>query len=174
MPLELNRSLEVLERTPSVLRSCLLGLSDAWLRNNEGGNTWSPYEVVGHLIVGEKTDWIVRIKTILSASEDKLFEPFDRFAHLKEDQSKPMAELLDRFTALRTRNLEEVRSMEIAEADLMRTGIHPEFGEVTLEQLLATWTVHDLGHVAQISRVMAKQYKDEVGPWVNYLGILKK
>ena len=150
------------------------GLSEEWLRNNEGENTWSPYEIVGHLIFGEKTDWMVRIKTILGTSEQKTFEPFDRFAQLKEDPTIPISELLDNFLKLRLKNLEELKKMNIGNKDFKRTGIHPEFGEVTLAQLVSTWAVHDLGHIAQISRVMSKQYKEDVGPWINYLGILKK
>ncbi|MEM8965405.1 MAG: DinB family protein [Bacteroidota bacterium] len=172
MRFDLNKSIEVLEKTPAVLESYLLGLSDEWLRSNEGENTWSPYDIVGHLIIGEKTDWMVRIRIILN-SENKLFEPFDRFAQLQEDQSKPIAELLENFSELRARNLDELKSLKITMDDLKLTGIHPELEKVTLAQLISTWTVHDLGHIAQISRVMAKQYKGEVGPWINYLGILK-
>ncbi|MEW7291448.1 DinB family protein [Aquimarina sp. 2304DJ70-9] len=174
MQFELNKSIEILEKTPLILKSYLLGLSNEWLRNNEGLNTWSPYEIVGHLIFGEKTDWMIRIRTILSVSENKLFEPFDRFAQLQEDQNKPISELLENFTELRLKNLEELKSLKITEDDLKLTGTHPEFGKVTLKQLISTWTVHDLGHIGQISRVMAKQYKDEVGPWINYLRVLKK
>ena len=174
MQFDLDKSIEVLEKTPAILESYLLDLSDDWLRKNEGGATWSPYTVVGHLIFGEKTDWMVRIKIILNASENKLFEPFDRFAQQKEDQSRPIKDLLLDFRELRSENLDELKSLKITQNELKRTGIHPEFGEVTLEQLIAAWTVHDLGHIGQISRVMAKQYTKEVGPWIAYLGILKK
>ena len=173
MNFELNKSIEVLEKTPQVLESLLNGLSKEWIVNNEGENTWSPYDIVGHLIFGEKTDWIVRIKTILSESENKLFEPFDRFAQLKEDQNKPIQELIKEFKIIRKSNLNELISLNITSEDYNLTGIHPEFGQVTLKQLISTWAVHDLGHIAQISRVMAKQYTEEVGPWINYLGILK-
>ncbi|MCF2873243.1 MULTISPECIES: DinB family protein [unclassified Tenacibaculum] len=148
-------------------------MSKEWIVNNEGKNTWSPYDIVGHLIFGEKTDWMVRIKTILSKSENKLFEPFDRFAQLKEDQNKPIQELIKEFKTIRKSNLNELISLNITTKDYNLTGIHPEFGQVTLKQLISTWAVHDLGHIAQISRVMAKQYTEEVGPWINYLGILK-
>lgn len=174
MQFELQKSLEILERTPLVLQAYLEGLSQDWLKNNEGENTWSPYEIVGHLVYGEKTDWMVRVKTILRTSGNKLFEPFDRLAQLKEDQDRPIAELLTDFNVLRTRNLEELHALNISDKDLQLTGIHPEFGEVTLGQLIATWVVHDLGHIGQISRVMAKQYKNEVGPWINYLSVLKR
>ncbi len=174
MQFNLDKSIEILEKTPTILESYVLGLSDDWLRNNEGQDTWSPYDIIGHLIIGEKTDWMVRIKIILNTSENKSFKPFDRFAQQQEDQNKPIKDLLINFRELRLRNLEELKSLKITQNDLKLTGIHPEFGKVTLEQLLSTWTVHDLGHIGQISRVMAKQYKDSVGPWVNYLGILKK
>jgi hypothetical protein len=173
MNFELEKSIEILERTPAVLESLLTGLSEAWIFNNEGEGTWSPYEVVGHLIFGEKTDWIVRTKIILSTSENKAFEPFDRFAQLNEEQNKPINELIGEFKTLRKKNLEVLKSLTITKEQLTRTGVHPEFGEVTLQQLISSWAVHDLGHISQITRVMAKQYTGEVGPWINYLGILK-
>lgn len=174
MNFDLNKSFEILERTPNTLESLLSGLSDDWIKNNEGEHTWSPYDVVGHLIFGEKTDWLVRIKTVLSNSNNKLFESFDRFAQLEKDQNKSIQELLEEFKLLRKKNLETLRSLNITQKDYSKTGVHPEFGEVTLEQLISTWVVHDLGHIAQISRVMAKQYKEGVGPWINYLGVLRK
>lgn len=174
MNFDLNKSIEILENTPSTLESLLSGLSDDWIKNNEGEHTWSPYDVVGHLIFGEKTDWLVRIKTVLSNSNNKLFESFDRFAQLEKDQNKSIQELLEEFKLLRKKNLETLRSLNITQKDYSKTGVHPEFGEVTLEQLISTWVVHDLGHIAQISRVMAKQYKEGVGPWINYLGVLRK
>ena len=174
MRFSLNKSLEILERTPSVLASYLSGLSDEWLKQNEGENTWSPYDILGHLIVGEKTDWIVRARIILGSAEDKRFKPFDRFAQLREDQNRSISDMLKEFGELRSDNLEELRAFDITEKQLNLTGIHPEFGEVTLSQLLSTWTIHDLNHISQISRVMARQYKEAVGPWINYLGILKK
>lgn len=172
MQFKLTESIKILERTPAILDALLSGLSDEWLRNNEGENTWSPYDVVGHLIFGEQTDWLVRTKIILSNSEQKTFEPFDRFAQMNWDRTTPMEELLKEFRALREKNLEELKSLQIRKEELAQKGIHPELGEVSLKQLLASWTVHDLGHIAQISRVMSKQYGSEVGPWKAYLGIL--
>lgn len=174
MEFSLNKSVEILKTTPNILTTYLGSLSDEWLHNNEGENTWSPYDVVQHLIVGEKTDWLVRIKIILSAAEDRTFEPFDRFAHLEDGSAKSITELLKEFQTLRENNLRELKSFNLTENDFSKTGIHPELGTVTLKQLLATWAVHDLGHIAQIARVMTKQYKTEVGPWTEYLGILKK
>lgn len=174
MNFDLEKSIEILEKTPQVVETFLTGLSVDWIVNNEGENTWSPYDVVGHLIHGEKTDWMIRIKIILRDENNKLFEPFDRFAQLNEDQSRSINELIGEFKTLRENNLMELKSLNIMTNDFDLKGIHPQFGEVSLKQLISTWAVHDLGHIAQISRVMAKQYKDEVGPWVNYLGILKK
>ncbi|WP_435623262.1 DinB family protein [Flagellimonas sp.] len=169
-----EESLEILSRTPTILIQLLEGLPDGWIKNNEGPNTWSPYEVVGHLIHGEKTDWIPRAQIILSNSKNKDFEPFDRFAQSQEDQNKPIESLLEEFRQLREANLRILKSLDLNESQLQKIGVHPEFGVVTLKQLLSTWVVHDLGHISQIVRVMAKQYTDEVGPWVDYLGILKQ
>ncbi|MBV6639620.1 MAG: DinB family protein [Cyclobacteriaceae bacterium] len=174
MHFSFNQSLEILERTPSVLVSYLSGLSDEWLKQNEGENTWSPYDILGHLIVGEKTDWMVRARIILGSAEDKRFKAFDRFAQLRNDQNRTISDMLKEFSELRSDNLEELKAFDISEEQLKLTGIHPEFGEVTMSQLLSTWTVHDLNHISHISRVMARQYKEAVGPWINYLGILKK
>ena len=174
MEFELDKSIEILKNTPQVIESILSGLSIDWIKNNEGINTWSPYDIVGHLIFGEKTDWMVRIKIILNESENKRFDPFDRFAQLNEDQNILIDELISEFKLLRTNNLKELVLLNITEKDYDKIGIHPEFGEVTLKQLVSTWAVHDLGHIAQLSRVMAKQYTNEVGPWINYLSILNK
>lgn len=174
MTFEINKSIEILSRTPLIIESLLNGLSEEWLRNNEGENTWSPYDILGHLIHGEKTDWIPRVKIILSNSENKTFEPFDRFAQLNEDQKKSVEELLKDFKEIRAKNLKELKSLQIDDSKLSKKGIHPELGETNLKELLSTWVVHDLGHISQISRVMAKQYKSEVGPWIEYLGILKR
>lgn len=174
MQFDLKKSIEILERTPSVVEACLSGLSEDWVRNNEGENTWSPYDVMGHLIIGEKTDWMTRARIILSNSESKLFEPFDRFAQFNEDQNRSIDDLIQEFKTLRKKNLEELADLNITSGDLKFEGIHPEFGNVTLGQLIATWAVHDLGHIAQITRTMASQYSEEVEPWINYLGILKK
>ncbi|WP_020532544.1 DinB family protein [Flexithrix dorotheae] len=174
MTFEIEKSIEILSRTPLVLESLLNGLSAEWVNNNEGENTWSPYEVLGHLIHGEKTDWLQRTKIILSNSEHKTFEPFDRFAQLKEDNTRPIEELLEEFSAIRLENLKELKSLQINDSKLQQKGVHPALGEVNLKELLSTWVVHDLGHISQITRVMAKQYQSEVGPWIEYLGILKK
>ncbi len=173
MTFDINKSIEILRRTPQVLEILLTGLSKDWIYNNEGEDTWSPYDVVGHLIHGEKTDWITRAQIILSDAEDKIFEPFDRFAQLDNDQDTPISELLTTFKKLRNTNIQELQSMDINDAKLDKEGTHPALGPAKLRELLSTWVVHDLAHIAQISRVMAKQYKSEVGPWIEYLGILK-
>ena len=173
MSFDLDRSIEILVRTPEVLNAMLNNISSKWTSVNEGGESWSAYDVIGHLIHGEKTDWIPRMEIILSNMEQKTFEPFDRFAQFEDSKGKSLTQLLDEFKSLREKNIETLRSKNITEKDLGRKGIHPAFGEVTLGQLLSTWVVHDLNHLAQISRVMAKQYKEEVGPWVEYLRILQ-
>lgn len=165
-------AIEILERTPNVLEAMIDGISDTWISNNEGDETWSPYDVLGHLIHGEKTDWVPRMEVILSDNGSKAFEPFDRFAQFEQSKGKSIRQLLDEFKALRMDNIEQLRKKGLSQDDLKRTGIHPAFGSVTLIQLLASWVVHDLNHVSQISRVMAKQYETEVGPWKAYLGIL--
>lgn len=166
-----GNSIPVLMRTPVVLRSLLSGLDEEWTMNNDGTETWSPYDVIGHLIHGEKTDWIVRAKIILSEG-DKTFEPFDRFAQFNDSKGKTLLQLLDEFEILRNNNIAELEQLNITEEMLENTGVHPEFGAVTLRQLLATWVAHDLGHIVQISRTMARQYKDEVGPWKAYLSVM--
>ena len=171
MNFELEQSLTILNRTPKVLNSLLSGLGEEWVMHNEGPNTWSPYDVLGHLIHGEKTDWIPRSEIILSGTENKAFVPFDRFAQMNQPM-QTLEELLNEFEALRMKNITKLQSWNLTEEEYQKTGIHPEFGEVTLQELLSTWTVHDLGHLAQISRVMARQYASEVGPWRAYLGIL--
>lgn len=173
MSFDLDRSIEILGRTPEVLNALLNNMSSEWTSVNEGGESWSAYDVIGHLIHGEKTDWIPRMEIILSNKEEKKFEPFDRFAQFEDSKGKSMTQLLDEFKFLRKKNIEILQSKKISEKDFGRKGIHPAFGEVTLGQLLSTWVVHDLNHLAQISRVMAKQYKEEVGPWVEYLRILQ-
>ena len=174
MQFDYDKTLEILKRTPAVLEQLLSGLSQDWYVHNEGAETWSPYDVIGHFIHGEKTDWLERTEIILSNAADKTFIPFDRFAQMGESNQKSIEELLQEFKRLREANLEKLQALEISERDLNKKGIHPELGEVSLKQLLASWVVHDLGHIAQISRVMAKQYKDEVGPWIKYLGILNR
>ncbi|HMI68189.1 MAG TPA: DinB family protein [Cyclobacteriaceae bacterium] len=171
MQFNLNKSLEILERTPLVVELMLNGLSEEWIKNNEGPETWSPYDILGHLIHGERTDWIPRMEIILSGKAT--FEPFDRLAQFKESKGKTVRQLLDEFKTLRNQNIERLRSKNLIQDDFVLKGKHPAFGPVTLSQLLSTWVVHDLNHISQISRVMAKQYKTEVGPWVEYLGILR-
>jgi hypothetical protein len=172
MKFDLNKSYEILERTPSVLRILLSDLSADWIMNNEGPETFSPYDVIGHLIQGEKTDWRDRTTMILEHGTKKAFIPFDRFAQFEESEGKSLPQLLDEFEKLRKESLEWLRSLNLTETDFDKKGIHPELGEVTLTQLLSTWVIHDLTHIAQVTRVMAKQYKEEIGPWVEYFRIL--
>lgn len=167
---DLVQAIDILRRTPTLLDEWLRGLSDEWVMENEGPDTFSPYDVVGHLIHGEKADWIGRARIILG--EGPTFDPFDRFAMYEESKGKTLPDLLDEFAALREENLVALEAMELTDEDLDRTGTHPELGTVTLSQLLATWTVHDLSHIAQIARVMAKQYKAETGPWREYIPLL--
>ena len=174
MMFTVERSIQILERTPEVLGLLLQDISDDWTSNNEGGESWSVYDVIGHLIHGEETDWIPRIEIILSEREDKTFRPFDRFAQLSKLKTVPLKTLVDKFKTLRKKNIERLRSKSLTEKMLQEKGIHPALGEVTLAQLIATWVVHDLDHLSQISRVMAKQYKSEVGAWSEYLKILKQ
>ena len=173
MNFDLAKSIEILERTPDVLIVMLQNIADDWTSNNEGLKTWNVYDIIGHLIEGEKTDWIPRMEIVLSDKQDKTFEPFDRFAQFEISKGKSLKELLEEFKGLRKKNLEHLRSKKLTTKDYEKKGIHPTFGEVTLSQLLSTWTVHDLNHIAQISRVMAKQYKVEVGPWIKFLKILQ-
>lgn len=173
MNFSLEKSLEILERTPTAYKELLNGVSDEWSMINEGGESWSPYEILGHLIHGETTDWMERIEIILSDKPEKNFRQFDRFAQFEESKGKSLKDLLGEFMMLRIMNLEKLKAKNITDADLDKKGIHPAFGEVTLRQLISTWVVHDLNHLAQVSRVMAYQYKDEVGPWKEYLRILK-
>lgn len=156
-----------------MLEELMNGLPEEWIYSNEGENTWSPFDVVGHLIHGEKTDWIPRMRIILNDGNEKKFEVFDRFAQLKDSQGKTLSELLTEFRYLRMQNLEILKSINFNDSLLNRTGIHPAFGEVTLRQLLATWVTHDLSHLSQITRVMAKQHREEIGPWTAYFNIFK-
>ncbi len=172
MEFNLNKTIEVLERTPQILNELLSGLSDDWTINNEGDDTWSPYDIIGHLIHGEQTDWMNRVDVILN-NDNKNFIPFDRFAQFKHSKGKNLQQLLSEFKELRKNNLQKLKSFNLADNDFNKTGIHPEFKEVTLGQLLATWTVHDLTHISQITRVMAKQYKEAIGPWIKYFRILQ-
>lgn len=174
MDFQLTHALEVLERTPSVFRALLGGVSEAWTAPNEGPETFSAFDNVGHLVHLERTDWIPRARIILAQGANRTFAPVDRFAQFRESEGKPMARLLDEFAALRAENLETLRGWNLTDAELALQGEHPAFGAVTLRQLLSTWVAHDLGHLAQTSRVMAKQYRDAVGPWRAYLPILDR
>jgi len=172
LPFQLDDAAQLLSRTPHTLRALLDGVPDEWARANEGPSTWSPFDVVGHLIHGEKTDWIPRARIILERGASATFEPFDRFAQLATSGGKTLENLIDEFAALRAQNLDQLRAWRLTPADLGRAGTHPEFGRVTLGELLATWATHDLGHLAQIARTMARQYDGHVGPWRKYLRIL--
>lgn len=174
MHFSIPKSISILERTPGVLHKMLDGLSDSWTKTNEGENTWSPYDVVGHLIHGEKTDWIPRALIILSEAADKEFDAFDRFAHFEASKGMSMEQLLHEFSQLRKHNLRVLDNFMLDEITLKHTGTHPEFGDVTLQQLIATWVVHDLSHIAQIQRIMAKQYEDYVGPWKAFIPLLSR
>jgi uncharacterized damage-inducible protein DinB len=174
MQFDLKKSLEILERTPAVLSTMLNGISPGWTSVNEGGESWSVYDIVGHLVHGERTDWIPRTKIILSLDSDRRFASFDREAQFKESNGKSLSQLLEDFRALREENTQYLRLQELTYQALQKKAIHPAFGEVSLSELLATWVVHDLNHIAQISRVMARQYESAVGPWTAYLGILKR
>lgn len=174
MEFDLNHGLAVLERTPEALRALLAGLPDVWTRQNEGPETWSPREVIGHLIEGERTDWIPRARIVLAQGPSTAFEPFDRMAHQRARSAKaPFEELIETFARLRAENLATLRGWQLTLAQLELTGIHPEFGSVTLKQHLSTWVAHDLGHLVQITRTMARQYRDAVGPWRAYLSALR-
>ncbi|WP_299223197.1 DinB family protein [uncultured Psychroserpens sp.] len=167
-----DKAIAILKQTPKTLASFLSQLPDEWIYCNEGQESWSAFDIIGHLIHGEKTDWMIRLEVILSDAEEKTFEPFDRFAQFEASKNKSLIQLLKKFKILRNTNLKRLKQLELTEAQLQLIGIHPELGQITLSQLLATWVTHDLGHIAQIARVMAKQYKTEVGPWVAYLPIL--
>ena len=168
----LPQTMLLLARTPATLNALLRDLPETWTLQNEGENTWSAFDVVGHLIHCERTDWMPRARTVLQFGEDQTFGPFDRWGHVRESQGKSLEQLLDEFARLRSENLDELRALNLQQ-DLERRGRHPALGVVTLSELLATWAVHDLTHLHQISRVMAHQYRDAVGPWSEYLGVLQ-
>lgn len=172
MKFDKNKSLEILKRTPVVLNGLLTGLHEDWIMANEGTDTFSAYDVIGHLIHGERTDWVVRAKRILQHGTALPFEPYDRFAQIEESKGKTLQQLLDEFAALRKENTDWLAELPLTEQDLEKKGMHPSLGEVTLRNLLSTWVVHDLTHIAQITRVMAKQYKEEMGPWPQFFRIL--
>jgi hypothetical protein len=167
----------VLAHTPATLNALLRGLPDAWVMSNEGRSkdgkdSWSAFDIVGHLIVGERTDWMPRVGIILESGEARAFDPFDRFAQSRESRGKSLEQLLDDFAHLRSENLAALHALNLQPEDLARRGKHPALGVVTLSELLATWAVHDLTHLHQLSRVMAHQCRDAVGPWSAYLGVL--
>jgi hypothetical protein len=172
MQLDLDLSMDMLRRTPVALEALLDAAAEAWVRGTEGAETFSPFDVVGHLIDGEETDWIPRARIILACARDPRFEPYDRFRHRARNADRSLSSLLAEFARLRAANLELLRSWQLTDAELDLPGVHPSLGRVTLRQLLAAWVVHDLGHLAQVARVMAKQYREEVGPWLPYLPVL--
>jgi len=174
MNFDIDTGIAVLERTPRALHAMLDGLPSDWTDATEGPDTWSPYVIVGHLIHGELTDWIPRAQVILAQGADRRFTPYDRFAQFRESQGKSLAMLLDEFARLRAGNLGTLREWRLTDAQLALEGEHPAFGAVSLRQLLATWVAHDLGHIAQTARVMAKQYRDAIGPWREYLPIMDR
>ena len=172
MQFDVQQAITILERTPLVVETLLLGLDSKWIMSNEGADTWSPFDIIGHYIHGEKTDWVPRMNIILG-NGDKHFEPFDRFAQYRDSKGKTIEQLLNEFKQLRKENINTLKDAGITEEKLNLTGIHPKFGTVTLRQLLSTWVTHDLNHINQVARVMAKQYKEEVGPWTEYIAILQ-
>jgi hypothetical protein len=170
----LESTMAVLERTPGALDALLRGLPEEWTRTNEGDGTWSAFDVVVHLINCERTDWVPRARTILESKDGEVRElpPFDRWGGICESQGKPLGELLDTLARERAENLRKVRDWSLSAEQLAMRGRHPAFGEVTLAQLMATWAAHDLNHLHQISRVMAHQYREAVGPWRRYMGVM--
>jgi DinB superfamily len=172
MGFDLQQTIALLTRTPSALNALLRGMPETWTMRNEGGKTWRPFDIVGHLIHGERTDWMTRARIILKYGEDRVFDPFDRLAQERESQEKSLEELLEEFSRLRVENLDALRALNLQPSDFDRRGRHPALGVVTLSQLLATWAVHDMTHLHQLSRVMAYQYREVVGPWSAYLGVL--
>ena len=174
MEFELDKAKEVLRRTPGTLNALLSDLPDDWVMQNEGPETWSPYDVVGHLIEGEETDWIPRTRIILEQGEARPFDPFDRFAMFEKSKGKSLRELLARFEEVRGESLRQLDELNLTPEMLEKRGMHPRLGVVTLSQLLSAWVVHDLGHISQIVRVMAKQYGTAIGPWTQFLSIVTK
>ena len=172
MDFDLQRTIALLTATPSALDALLRSLPEAWIRGNEGGNSWSPFDIIGHLIHGERTDWMPRTRLILEYGETRVFDPFDRLAQERESQGKSLGELLDEFARLRTENIGALRALNLQSSDFDRCGRHPALGVVKLSQILSTWAIHDLTHLHQLSRVMAYQYREMVGPWSAYLGVL--
>jgi hypothetical protein len=173
MPFNLDTTTALLARTPATLNALLRDLPNAWTLRNEGENTWTAFDVVGHLNHGERTDWIPRVNRILESGETRPFDPFDRFAQIRESEGQTLAQLLDEFARLRAANLAQLRAFNLQPADFTRRGRHPALGVVTVSELLSTWAAHDLTHLHQISRIMAHQYRDAVGPWSKFLGVLQ-
>jgi hypothetical protein len=171
-PFVIDEAIAILARTPSTLGALLRGLPASWTAAHEGGETWSPFDVIGHLIHGEHVDWMPRVKIILTYGDGRAFDKFDRLAQFTASAGRSLPDLLDDFARLREANLRELQSLNLTDADLDRIGRHPELGVVTLRQLLATWVAHDLDHLMQISRVLGRQYSDEVGPWRAYLRVI--
>jgi hypothetical protein len=174
MSFELSEAIAVLERTPATFRALLRGLPEPWIQASEGADTFTAFDNVGHLIHGERTDWIPRARIILAQGANRRFESFDRFAHTHESAGNNLEQLLDEFTQLRAQNLATLRGWNLSAVELALHGEHPALGIVTLQQLLATWVAHDLGHIAQTARVLAKRYRDDVGPWRAYLPVLDR
>jgi uncharacterized damage-inducible protein DinB len=172
-PHPLTRSIALLERTPSALNALLRDLPEEWTQRNEGQGTWTVFDVIGHLIHGERTDWIPRARRILESGESKPFDRFDRFAQERESRGKALPQLLDEFARLRAEKLDELRAMNLSEDDLKKRGTHPALGTVTLSELLSTWAAHDMTHLHQIARIMAVQYREAVGPWKKFLGVMR-
>lgn len=169
----LSEAIAILSRTPATLDALLRGLPKLWAHSNEGDDTWNAYDIMGHLIAGERTDWMPRLQIILEHGESQAFHPFDRLAQFKEPQDYTLEQRLDEFARLRAENLAALQAHNLQPEDFTRRGTHPSLGTVTLSQLLATWAVHDLTHIHQLSRVLAIQYRETVGPWSEYLGVLK-
>ncbi len=174
MQFELDQGIDILRRSPAILREMLHGLDDRWTMSNYGPDTFSPYDVMGHLVYGERSDWLGRAKIILEHGESRAFDQFDRYAMYEDSKGKTIGDLLEEFARLRAANLEELASLGISEADYARPGRHPNFGPVNLGQLLATWAVHDLHHIAQICKAMSYQYKEAIGPWLQFIGIVPR
>ncbi|GIO93894.1 MULTISPECIES: DinB family protein [Paenibacillus] len=174
MNFELNEAIALLERTPAALAALLSGLPEGWLTSNEGEGTWNATEVIDHLIEGERTNWMPRLAFMLEEGEGKPFPPFDRFAHLSEGKTASTDERLQTFKEARAQSIEKLKTLVQSEHQLELTGVHPAFGVVKVRELLSTWVVHDLTHLAQIARVLAERYRMDVGPWVEYLGILNR
>ncbi|MDN4524195.1 DinB family protein [Fictibacillus fluitans] len=174
MNFNLNEAIEVLETTPRTLEHFLSGLSPGWLHCHEGEGTWNAVEVVDHLIEGEKTNWIPRLEWIIQEGEGKPFPPFDRYAHLNKQKESTIEQKLAEFLTLRSENIARLRALVDDEMSLEQTGTHPAFGTVKARELISTWAVHDLTHITQIARIMAERYRTDVGPWVEYLGVLRK